>query len=327
MSRNILDTPASTWVVILAGGSGRRLEPLTRALMGIPVPKQFCTFGRGRSLLQETVQRAAPLAGPERTLAVVNTPYLRMAREQVPGLRLVEQPLDRGTAPGVLLPLLHVHRRDPDATVIMLPSDHAIANSHLFHDGLSRARRAVECDPSLIVVGGVQPCRPSSDFGWIVPERTFLPFRTPRLFRIRHFVEKPPLEQAERLLQAGALWSTFILVARVSALLAAFRCCLPHVTDFFDRCAHLNGSARRMWLARRYHELPPADFSADLLSRVPHAAVVAWPARLGWVDLGTPERLLSWLAREGDLEAVVGNWSSASAPERLEEVARTAVNV
>ncbi|MBN2491822.1 MAG: NTP transferase domain-containing protein [Planctomycetes bacterium] len=321
------DTSASLWVVILAGGSGRRLQPLTRALVGRPLPKQFCSFGRDRSLLQETVRRARPLASPERTVVVVNTPYLELARDQIPELRLVEQPLDRGTAPGVLLPLLHVQRCAPDATVVLLPSDHDISNSQLFLEGLARARRAVEADPSLIVVGGAQPSRPSPDFGWIVPERSVLPYRTPRLFAIRRFVEKPPVAEAERLLEAGALWSTFILVARVSALLAAFRTRLPDVTAFFDRSAHLSRAARRSWLARHYQELPAADFSADLLSHLDRPAVLAWPARLGWADLGTPERLLSWLEREGSLDAAAGDWAPAAADLPSEEAAGTVLRV
>jgi mannose-1-phosphate guanylyltransferase len=301
------------WIVVLAGGSGRRLQTLTKALTGYPTPKQFCSFGRRGSLLQETLTRARTLGAPTRTVVVANTEHLELARRQLahrPGVSLIEQPMDRGTAPGVLLPLVQVHRRDPDATVILLPSDHGIARNDLFAKGIDRARRAVKADPSLVVIGGVQADRPSTDFGWIVPAMTGKRRRPPCLWPIHSFVEKPPRERAERLYRDGGLWSTFIIVARSAALLDLFRTHLPDLTAFFETYARLDPTPARYWLRRNYACLPAADFSADFLSRLHNSAVLSWPVALGWADLGTPERLIDWLARQGDVEPRLKSWAA-----------------
>jgi len=315
------DTNGSTlpWVVVLAGGSGRRLQTLTKALTGSPTPKQFCSFGRRHSLLQETMTRARYLSVPDRTVVVVNTAHQEVARRQLagrPGVALIVQPLDRGTAPGVLLPLVHVHRRDPDATVILLPSDHGIMGNGIFLKGIRRARRAVEADPSLVVIGGVQADRPSTDFGWIVPALAGRSAgkrrRSPCLWPIHSFIEKPPRERAEHLYRSGGLWSTFIIVARSAALLDLFRTHLPILTAFFETYARLDPTPARYWLRRNYASLPVADFSADLLSRLHNAAVLSWPVELGWADLGTPDRLIDWLARQGDVEPTLKSWAAGA---------------
>jgi mannose-1-phosphate guanylyltransferase len=313
---------SAPWFVVLAGGSGRRLQSVTRALTGSSLPKQFCTFGRQRSLLQETLARIRGVAEIRRTLVVANTPFRAVARRQlgiIPCAELVEQPSDRGTAPGVLLPLVHIQDHDPDATVVLLPSDHAIDNRTLFLSGLDKARRAVQLNPSLVVVGGVRANAPSSDFGWILPERSRHPFRPPCLRPIRSFVEKPPCDQARTLFQEGGLWSTFIIVARVATLIDVFRTCLPEVTAFFDAYSCLRKQSAHRWLHQNYDELPRADFSADLLSRLKNAAVLAWPVELGWADLGTPERLVDWLATQVDMNEASRAWVTHAANQAASE--------
>jgi len=311
--KEIFNTSTLPWVIVLAGGSGRRLLPLTQAMTGSQLPKQFCSFGGGKSLLQETLARIRPVLDPTRTLVVVTTPYRDVAREQVslvPGITLVEQPLDRGTAPGVLLPLIHIHRRDPEATVVLLPSDHGIRNTALLNQGLLAARSMVEQNASMIVVGGVKASRASTDFGWIVPGGGPLESKHAVTFRrIEYFVEKPPEKEAEVLFRSGGLWSTFILVAKAGTLLDLFRSRLQEVTEFFHHYATMKRPGAETWLRKNYRDLPAADFSTDILSSRADLAVLAWPEDLGWADLGTPQRLIDWLARHGNLDSVLQNWT------------------
>jgi len=296
-------TPPLPWGVVLAGGSGRRLEALTAVLSGECVPKQFCRFGRPRSLLEETLHRIRSSVSTERTCVIVRAEHRELAEAQLaaaPGAGLVVQPSDRGTAAGILLPVLHVHHRDPEAIVIIVPSDHAILDVGLFHAGLREACRAVERHPELIVVGGVEADAPRTDFGWILSgtgrrRGDLLPIRP-----VRRFVEKPPARVARELMRHGALWSTFVLVARTRAIIDLLRRTRPELFRAMEYGFTLASQAREAWVAANYDHLPKADFSSDILEECPDLAVLAWPKTLGWMDLGTPERLLAWLDRMGD---------------------------
>ena len=302
----------SPWIVILAGGAGLRLLPVTRALTGSALPKQFCSFVRGRTLLQETLSRVRPLMDPTRTLVVVNTPYTQVARDQVDtfgGITLVEQPRNRGTAPGILLPLVRVQRENPGATVVLLPSDHGLANVPLLVRGLQQAVAAVEESPTRIVVGGVQAGHPSTDFGWIVPEGGPLdPGSGPCMRRVRYFAEKPSHHEAMALFRQGSLWSTFILVARAPSLLDLFRSRMPDCVQIFEKYAGMAEPQAGFWLRQRYERLPVSDFSSDLLANLDRLVVLAWPEALGWADLGTPQRLIQWLSGQRDIDRAIQDW-------------------
>jgi mannose-1-phosphate guanylyltransferase len=290
----------SSWAIVLAGGSGKRLETLTRELFGVPVPRQFCSFGGGRSLLQETIRQIRPLFGASRTLVVANSSHRAVASRELQaagGGVLVEQPSDRGTAPGVLLPLMHVLERDPDATVTLFPSDHGIGDSALFNRGLWWARTAVEESSSLVVVGAVQATTPETDYGWIVPEEMATGPDGLALQRIVRFVEKPAAEEARQLLATGALWSTLVVVAKASTLFELCRQHLGSVTEFFQEYAGRSRKSREAWLKKNYATLPVTNFSRELLAAAASLWALVWPERLAWTDLGTPNRLVRWLDR------------------------------
>ena len=118
---------SSMWGLVLAAGKGSRMTEVTHLLCGRPLPKQFAPLVSERTLLQETLDRMAPLIPPERTVVVVAEGHEELARMQLadkPGVEIISQPRDLGTGPGLLLPLTHVLARDPQATVAVFPSDH-----------------------------------------------------------------------------------------------------------------------------------------------------------------------------------------------------------
>jgi mannose-1-phosphate guanylyltransferase len=120
-----------TWAIVLAGGEGSRLSNLTTTRSGVRVPKQFCSLAGGPSLLRQTIERAAALA-PRAQIAVVvaeaHRAFWRDELADLPAENVLVQPEGRGTAPGILLPALHVARRDPGAKLAVLPSDHHVEN-------------------------------------------------------------------------------------------------------------------------------------------------------------------------------------------------------
>jgi mannose-1-phosphate guanylyltransferase len=281
------------WSLVLAGGRGRRLAGLTGG-----IPKQYYAPRGGLTLLEDTLDRLAPLAGAARTVTVIDRAHRDMAaalRSRTALGRLAHQPFDRGTAPGVLFGLTELPA-DPDDMVILTPSDHGVASSRTFRQGLRRVAIAIAAGQAEIVLFAVVPHGPSVDLGWILPARGY----ATAVGELPHggaFIEKPDADLAQRLFAAGAGWNTMVLMARVGALLALCRQHLPRHAAVFDRARRLPRTQRSSVLEDAYDELPAADFSHDVLTPAVGLRLYTWPDSLGWTDLGTPERLASWLER------------------------------
>lgn len=287
-----------TWSIVLAGGEGRRLRALTTLRSGVTVPKQFCSLSGGPSLLAETLRRAFALGSRERTLVVVSEPHRHFWLDQLRGLpseNVIVQPQGRGTAPGLYLPLLSIVARDPDAEVAVLPSDHHVDDEAVVRDAFAEAFEAARGDSHAIVLLGITPDSPDTQYGWIVPRGAPLDGHSAR--RIELFVEKPNRDVARQLMSQGALWSSFWLAARAPALLDAFRAALPDLVRALP--AELPGvtssRARAETLRACYAELAPSDFSRDVLERVPARLRVVGVPPCGWSDLGTPDRVATAL--------------------------------
>ena len=285
------------WAVVLAGGEGRRMAPLTRSLYGHALPKQFAALDGERTLLQQTMDRIAPLVPPQRTVVVVSQAHESLARRQLrgyPSVLVVAQPQDRGTAPGVLLPLSYVRASHRGAQVVVLPSDHYVRRPRVLLEAVVQALKAAESARSGIALVGATADRPATDLGWIVPEAA-APRSTPSAFAVARFVEKPPQSEANALLKEGGLWSTMIIAGRVERLWREFRRHLPKQTQQFERYSRRLGASRaRELLESAYRRLAPADFSQSFLQAVRGLSVV--PMRdAGWSDCGTPARLFECL--------------------------------
>ena len=280
---------ADAWTLILAAGAGRRLLPLTNG-----VPKQFWRpFGR-TSLLEETLNRFAPLVPARRTVTIIDQSQRHFLGELANSERfgdVVLQPSDRGTAAGVLLGLVTIVQRAPNAIVILSPSDHGVQNPEAFRQGLRAAVGVVRDDDRQIVLLGVEPNCAREDYGWITPSRPVVPLQ---LIDVSGFVEKPASSDACRLFETGAVWNTMVLTARAHRLLDLYRQWLPGLYAVLAPAAALEAFRRRDYLREVYPTLPPYDFSHDLLSLSRGLSLMVWPSSIGWSDLGTPERLLSW---------------------------------
>jgi mannose-1-phosphate guanylyltransferase len=287
----------SVWAIVLAGGDGMRLAELTRAVHGWSVPKQFARLGNARSLLQQTLDRIAPLIPARRTVVVVSEALADLAYDQLAayrGVEIVLQPANRGTAPGLLLPLTHVLARAPGGRVIVLPSDHSFRHVDAFEEAACRAIDATREAPSGTALIGAVADAPASDLGWIVPGR---PCGPPRIGarQVVRFVEKPPLVACGELMRQGGLWNTLVIAARAAELWRLASRHVPALAPPFLRYQRaLGGVAAEAVLHAIYAELPSADISRHVLAAADGLRVVAM-ADAGWCDCGTPERLLAAL--------------------------------
>ncbi len=288
------------WAVVLAGGDGARVRSLTRDSRGNAVPKQFCCFRDGRSALSRTLARAQQLAGP-RVLPVVVEHQRRWWEPELrklPPRQVLAQRMGRGTGVAILHGLWRALEQDPDATILVLPSDHDVEDEKALLETLRQAARAAILWPDRVVLVGMEP-QADADYGWIapgapcvgVPER--LSAREDRTLPVLAFLEKPAQSEVDRLVRRGGLCSTFMLAATSRALFALYR---RHQCELLEAYARA-GQATRSGEPLEGAWLPLSDFSRDILERSTQDVRVLPGLPCGWSDLGTPARLMRWLER------------------------------
>jgi mannose-1-phosphate guanylyltransferase len=281
----------------LAGGDGRRLEEFVRRLRGDALPKQYVDFtGRG-SLLEQTFHRAERLIPARRLFTVVTRSHFAFPEvwrqlADRPGGRVVVQPENKDTAPGLLLPLVRLVREYGDCTVAVFPSDHAIEDDDAFMTYVEQACAAVESRPSRLVLLGVSPTAPESDYGYVVPGEP----TSDGLYAVTRFVEKPGTIRAAELIERGALWNTFVMVFRAGTLLAYLHDAAPALAGAFGRFGLARTEkAERAEIDEVYQRIQPINFSSAFLRRLaglahPALTVLAMNG-VGWNDCGVEARL------------------------------------
>ena len=281
------------WALILAGGDGTRLQGLTQAISGCPMPKQYCRLYGSRTLLEATLARAGRFATSDHIAAIVNQDHLEFCAQQVRALplaNLVWQPCNRDTGPGIVLALLHLMQRAPQAVVAMLPSDHFVDDDAAFVAHLERARAVVAAAPDAVTLLGIVPDAPDPGLGYITlagESRT-----AAGAFAVAAFHEKPDSATAARLIRDGALWNSFAMVFRVARMLEL----LEHeVPEEVERVRRACACPRAM--AREYARLPAWNFSHRFLSQIASQLAVVRADGLFWSDWGTPAAIARTFAR------------------------------
>src|ERR1044072_4508179 len=214
------------WAIILAGGDGTRLQSMTRAITGDNRPKQFVPVIGRSTLLDQTRRRVALSIEPARTMIVLTQKHRRFYESlagEVPRSLLLEQPANKGTAPAILYALMRVAARSPKAVVALFPSDHFFADDEEFMSHIDVAIDAVEIQPETVMLLGITPTAPETQYGWIEPQSSILAGAQKSITRVRKFWEKPSLNLATSLMQHGCLWNSFVMLGRVDALLKMTR--------------------------------------------------------------------------------------------------------
>jgi mannose-1-phosphate guanylyltransferase len=295
--------PQSPWSLILAGGDGVRLRPLTRAITGEACPKQFCPLLDGETLLDRTRRRVDLLTRFDQQAIVVtrtHEPFYRsLVQDLAPG-RLVVQPDNRGTGAGLLYPLLRIADLAGDVPVAIFPSDHFVDDDNAFVAAAAAALDAIRTRPDLVVLLGIEADTPETEYGWIEADDRPLPMESALVFPIRRFWEKPSAELATTLLGHRCLWNSFVMTGRVSAFLDLIAAGAPEVMTAFEPLRRALGTSREAYVAERvYAGLPAINFSERVL--VPNAPRLGAVRVKGveWSDLGNVERVFATIRRNG----------------------------
>lgn len=286
---------ASTWAVVLAGGEGKRLQSITRNAHGIAVPKQYCSLLGGPCLVEAALQRAFEVAPAHRVAMVVaaqHRDWWEGLQTDLPPENLIVQPHNRGTAHGILLPLLEILARDQEARVVLLPADHFVDDEAVLATALRRAAILARGNDRAIYLLGIEPNAAETEYGYIVPRGTPLANNPSQVLE---FVEKPSQARARELITQGALWNAFIMAASAWTFLrlfaGSFSSTIVALSQIAERRVLLHGTA----FDRLYEHLPTIDFSREVLPGHEEALQVLRVPPCGWNDLGTPHRIATTL--------------------------------
>lgn len=286
-----------TWALVLAAGEGSRLRALTTH-RGVAVPKQFCSLAGGPSLLDEAILRAEAVVPRQRVCTIVAEqhrawwePTLRLLSRR----NVIVQPQNRGTAIGLLLPLLHIAQRDPQARVVILPSDHYVRDEAVLSRALRRAVSRLANDTGHLWLLGISPDEADPELGYIVPGNR----DDSGALHVSQFVEKPPATLARLMIERGGLWNAFILAGGVARILALFERRYPELLSEMRRVVQLDHTSPDQPVAASdlYPRLPELDFSRHVLEGSEATLRVLPVPACGWSDLGTPRRVSETLRR------------------------------
>ncbi len=271
--------------LILAGGSGTRLFPLSREQF----PKQFIPLVDDESLFQKTVKRALLFSSPQDIAVVTNKDHIFLVRDQLAAIgcdcRVLAEPTGRNTLPAIYYGVREIADPDDPATVAVLPSDHLVPA-----DGEYRAcvLKAELLAADRLVVFGVRPTFPHTGYGYIRPGEAL-----PEGFVVEAFVEKPDAKTAERYVADGYLWNSGMFLFDADLFLAECKRHAPDVCRAFE-----------LPLEAAYDRAPSLSIDYGIMEKTDRAAVV--PLAADWSDLGNFDALYAALPKTGDGSAVRG---------------------
>lgn len=291
------------WSIILAGGEGERTRPFIEQWLGCHKPKQYCTFVGKRSMLQHTWDRADRLVRPEHKVTVIgqnHREFVNEARVGDPSGHVIAQPRNCGTAAGVFLPLTFVRAWDPDATVVIFPSDHFVFPEDRFIETVRQGVRASHILQDRLILFGVRPSHLELDYGWINVGGVLGWSGGSSVRLAGSFLEKPDPIEGVQAMAKGALWNTLVIVAKVETLWKFGWQSLPLIMERFERLGPTIGTGHE-WetLQQIYQDMPRLDFSREILQRFPEHLGVMELEEVLWSDWGQPERIAHTLKTLG----------------------------
>jgi mannose-1-phosphate guanylyltransferase len=293
------------------------MRPFVTDWLGSHRPKQYCAFTGERTMLEHSLDRALDAAEGENIVTVIgrgHAVYLDQPRPISVLGRLIEQPENKDTAPGLLLGLAHVMAVDPDAFVAVMPSDHFIFPRHRFAMNMDRAFALARRLGDQIVLLTAPASGPETDYGWVdVGSPVTAAALSARA--VVSFHEKPDLAAAQDLLARGCQWNTMIMAARASALWSLAASLQPELLRRFEaiRLAAAAGHERGVRRAV-YSDMEALNLSKDLLQKAPERTVALPLAGVEWCDWGRPERVIATLERLGREPAFPRNLACQAAP-------------
>lgn len=294
------------YAVVMAGGSGTRFWPKSRRNR----PKQLLKLHGDATMLQQTVDRVAPLIAPERVLVVTGEDQASAVAAQlplVPAENIVGEPCPRDTAPCVGLAAAIVAKRDPEGIMIVMAADHVIRPKEAFQTSVRAAVSLIEADPSAFVTFGVKPTRPETGYGYIERGESLGTPQGIPCHRVKQFREKPDLPTAIDFVESGNFaWNSGIFVWRARAILDALAEHRPAMFAGIERIAADLGTPRQNEaIAREFPKFEKIPIDKAVMEKAGNVNVLE--VLYDWSDVGDWRSIAALQAPDHDGNSIQGN--------------------
>lgn len=270
----------------MAGGVGSRFWPMSTP----DYPKQFVdVFGTGRTFIQMTYDRFKGIVEPENVWVVTSDKYADIVKEQLPDVptsNILLEPCRRNTAPCIAYVSWRIKVKDPNANLVITPSDHLITDVYEFQRVINSALKFT-AETDAIVTLGMKPTRPETGYGYIKADLTATSLRNKEIFRVDEFKEKPNLETAKEYIKDKAFfWNSGLFIWNVETIVNALRVYAPDVSCIFEAQQKVYGTEAEQEVINKVFPTAPS-ISIDYAVMENADEIFVFPADFGWSDVGT----------------------------------------
>ncbi len=289
----------------MAGGIGSRFWPMSRNTL----PKQFLDIlGTGKTLIRQTYERFLKICPPENIYIVTNEQYREHVFAQLPELQpnqVLAEPQRRNTAPCIAYAAFKIAQLNPDANMVVAPSDHVINNEKNFQEAIKTGLTFTEKNKGLLTIG-IQPSRPDTGYGYIQIKEKESEDEL-GISEVKTFTEKPNLEMAKFFLKSGEfLWNSGIFLWNSRAILEAFEKNLPDMYAIFQEGKEeYNSPGETEFIRKAYTQCTNISIDYGIMEKAKNVYVLS--AEFGWSDLGTWKSMYEQLPHDAAGNAVVGS--------------------
>lgn len=292
----------NNYAIIMAGGIGSRFWPFSR----MRFPKQFHdVLGTGKSLLQQTISRFENIVPKENIIVVTNKVYADLVKTQAPFLtddQILGEPIGRNTAPCIAYGCYKIREKNPNANIIVAPSDHVILKEHDFEERLKEALKETT-EKEILITLGIKPSRPDTGYGYI----QYLESNEPGIKKVKTFTEKPALELAKKFLESGDfVWNAGIFIWNVKTIIHSIEQFMPEMAETFEEGKNnFWKPEEEQFIVRAYSQCKNISIDYGIMEKADNVYVLL--SDFGWSDLGTWKSLYDISEKNEDGNVVQGN--------------------
>jgi mannose-1-phosphate guanylyltransferase len=286
----------------MAGGIGSRFWPISR----MKFPKQFHdVLGTGKTLLQQTISRFENIVPKENILIVTNKVYADLVKSQAPFLsddQILGEPVGRNTAPCIAYGCYKIRERNPNANIIVAPSDHVILKEKDFEDRVTEALKETS-EKEVLVTFGIKPSRPDTGYGYI----QYIESNDSIFKKVKTFTEKPALELAQKFIESGDfLWNAGIFIWNVKTIIHSIEQFMPEMAETFEEGkVNFWKTEEEQFIQKAYSQCKNISIDYGIMEKADNVYVLL--SDFGWSDLGTWKSLYDLSEKNEDGNVVQGN--------------------